>query len=393
MSQLTPSSSRPVRAAVIGTGFIGPVHVEGLRRAGVEVAGILGSSAAKSTAAAERLRLPRGYATLNELLADDAVDAVHVASPNRHHFEQTAAALQAGKHVLCEKPLAMTSDQSRELVAIAAGSGRVAGVAYNIRFYPLCHEIAARIADRQLGRTLHVTGSYVQDWLLQPTDFNWRVTAADGGPLRAVADIGTHWLDLAQFLTGDRVVAVLADLQTVHPERQRPVGGAETFTSGGAEASSRAESVAIDTEDAGTLLLRFAGGAKGVVHVSQTTAGRKNRLQIEIAGERSAVSFDSESPNSLWIGHRDRANETLIRDPGLLSGPAAAIASYPGGHAEGFPDTFKQLFASFYGVVRGEVEPAAARFASFADGHRELLLCEACLQSAREERWVEVPSS
>jgi predicted dehydrogenase len=376
-------------AVVVGTGFIGPVHVEGLRRAGVHVAGIVGSSPEKSQLAAEQLGLPRGYATLDDVLADPAVDSVHLATPNRLHFAQAAAVLRAGKHVLCEKPLAMTSSETADLVRIAAESARAAGVAYNIRFYPLCHEAAARVADGLLGNILHVTGSYVQDWLLYDSDFNWRVLAEDGGNLRAVADIGTHWLDLVQFIVGRKVSAVCADLRTVHAMRQRPGGGVETF-SGKGSAPRKTEPIAVSTDDCGCVVLRFDNGANGCLWVSQTTAGRKNCLRFEIAGSQQSFAWNSEAPNELWIGHRDRPNEILIRDPALMSASARAIASYPGGHNEGFPDTFKQLFRSFYGYVAAGDFTAPPPFPTFADGHREVLLCEAVLRSAREGRWVEV---
>jgi predicted dehydrogenase len=379
----------PLTVVVVGTGFIGPVHVEGLRRAGVHVGGIVGSTPEKSHRAAERLGLPGTYATFDDVLAAPAVDAVHLASPNRLHFEQASRALRAGKHVLCEKPLAPTPRESAELVRNAAASGRVAAVAYNIRYYPLCHEAAARFRDGSSGEVLHVTGSYVQDWLLRDTDFNWRVLAEEGGELRAVADIGTHWLDLVQFITGRHVVAVFADLRTVHRTRQRPRGGAETFS---AKAAS-GEPVAITTEDCGSVLLRLDNGANGCLWVSQTTAGRKNCLRFEIAGSRQALAWDSTQPDTLWIGHRERANEVLIRDPALLSEPARAIASYPGGHNEGFPDTFKQLFAAFYGYIAAGDFTAPPPFPTFTDGHREVLLGEAVLRSHRQQRWMTLPET
>lgn len=376
-------------AAVVGTGFIGPVHVEGLRRAGVQVAGILGSSAEKSQAAAQRLGLPRGYRDLDEILADGAVDAVHITTPNRYHFGQAAAALRAGKHVLCEKPLAMDARETAALVALARDSGLAAGVAYNIRFYPLCHEAADRVRQQVLGPVWHVAGSYVQDWLIKDTDFNWRVEAGEGGQLRAVADIGTHWLDLVQFILGQKVTAVCADLHTVHPIRQAPAGGVETFT-GKSRAPSATHPVPISTDDYGCLMLRFAGGARGVLWVSQVTAGRKNCLRFEIAGANEALAWDSERPNELWIGHRDRANELLIRDPALLGDSARAIANYPGGHNEGFPDTFKQLFRAFYGYLDAGDFSASPPFPTFAEGHQEVVLCDAVLRSQRDRRWVEL---
>lgn len=383
--------TQTLSAAVVGTGFIGPVHVEGLRRAGIKVTGIAGSTAEKSRLAAVSLGLKRGYSSLDEVLADDRVDAVHLATPNRFHFEQASAVLRSGKHVLCEKPLAMNSRESAELVRLAEGSGLAAGVAYNIRFYPLCHEAAARVQGSDFGDTLHVTGSYVQDWLLHDTDFNWRVLAEDGGELRAVADIGTHWLDLVQFITGQPVTSVCADLQTVHGRRQRPVDQVETF-SGKETLPSKTESVPVSTEDAGSVLLKFANGARGSLHVSQTTAGRKNCLRYEIAGSRQAISWNSEMSESLWIGHRERPNELLISDPALMHRSAAVCSDYPGGHNEGFPDTFKQLFRAFYGYIEAGNFNAPPTFPTFSNGHREIQLCEAILKSDREQCWIDVES-
>ena len=376
-------------AAVVGTGFIGPVHVEGLLRAGVHVAGIMGSSPEKSTAAAERLQLPRGYASLAEVLADKTVDVVHITSPNRHHFEQASAVIAAGKHVLCEKPLAMNSAQSAELVTLAMHAGVAAGVNYNIRYYPLCIEAASRVAAGAFGDLFHISGSYFQDWLLHRSDFNWRVLADEGGELRAVADIGTHLLDLIGFVTGRRVEAVCADLQTVYPQRDRPSGEIKTF-SGKTSSPAATHSVAIDTEDHGSILLRFEGGAKGVISVSQVTAGRKNCLRLELAGSIGSFAWDSQSPNSLWLGHRDKPNETLIRDPALIGDRARQFASYPGGHNEGFPDTFKQLFRDFYQAIESADFTEEPTFPTFNDGHQEILLCEAILKSHREQRWVKV---
>lgn len=376
-------------AAVVGTGFIGPVHVEGLLRSGVKVVGIVGSTREKSVASARSLGLERGYESLDAVLADPEVDVVHLATPNRLHFSQASAVLQAGKHVMCEKPLAMNSGESSELVKLAKAKGLAAGVAYNFRFYPLCREAAHRISSGMIGDAFHINGSYVQDWLLKPTDFNWRVEAEAGGELRAVADIGTHWLDLVQFVLGQKIVAVCADLQTVHPNRQKPLGGAETY-SGSAASSGDVETVAITTEDAGCILLKFENGVRGSLYVSQTTAGRKNCLRFEVAGAQQSLSWNSESPNSLWIGNRDRPNESLIRDPANLSEFARQFSSYPGGHNEGFPDTFKQMFRAFYQYISVGDFSAEPTFATFDDGHREILLCEAILASHRNQCWTQV---
>lgn len=392
-----------IRVAVAGTGFIGPVHVEALRRAGAEVVGILGSSLARSKEGAAALGIPTAYASFEELLADDRVESVHLATPNPLHFPQAKAALAAGKHVLCEKPLATTSAEAAELVAAAKKSGKAAGVAYNIRYYPLCREAAERVRRGDLGEILHAGGAYVQDWLLHPTDFNWRVLAEEGGELRAVADVGTHWLDLVQYVTGLKIVSLCADLQTVHPVRLRPTGGVKTFSAKQASADAAAAGdesapqsapgrvpVEVTTDDYGSLLFRFENGGRGCMWVSQTTAGRKNCCRFEIAGSRQSLAWESERPNELWIGERDRPNQLLVRDPALLTPAARAIATYPGGHNEGFPDTFKQCFGDFYGYIAAGDFSAPPPFATFEDGRREILLCEAVLKSHRERRWVDV---
>jgi len=379
-----------LRVAVVGAGFIGPVHVEALQRIGVKVAGILGVSDEESRAAARKLGLPKAYRSLEEVLGDEAVQGVHIATPNRLHYPMAKAVLKAGKHVLCEKPLAMNSTESRELVELAGKSGRAAGVNYNIRYYPLCLEAADVIRRGDLGDVYSVCGSYVQDWLLYPTDYNWRVLAKEGGELRAIADIGTHWLDLVHAITGLAVEAVCADLSTVHPIRQRPLGEVETFKGKEKGRPARTEPVDVTTEDYGAVLIRFKGGARGCLEVSQVTAGRKNCLCYEIAGSKSALAWCSERPNELWVGRRDRPNESLIRDPALVGDRARHFINYPGGHNEGFPDTFKQCFRAFYEYIEAGDFKAPPTFPTFADGHREIVLCEAILRSHREQRWVEL---
>jgi predicted dehydrogenase len=379
--------SRPA-VALIGGGFIGPVHAEALRRIGIDVVGLLGSSPERARLLADRLGIGEVYSDLDQLLADPAVGAVHVTSPNAYHFAQAQAALRAGKHVLCEKPLATTARETSELVRLAVEHpDQVAAVNYNVRFYPLCHELRARLARGDVGRVLSVTGSYTQDWLLSPDDYNWRVEPDGGTNLRAVADIGTHWMDLAQFVVDRPIRSVFADLATFHPERQRPVGPAETF--GAAEEGAATRAIRVTTEDHGAVLLRWDEGIRGVFHVSQTTAGRKNRIVLEVAGTEATLAWDSDAANQLWIGRRGAENQLLERDPALLSLSARKISSYPGGHGEGFPDTFKQLFTAVYEAIAAG-STANPRYPTFADGDHELRLCEAIARSAREERWVTV---
>jgi len=376
-------------AAIVGTGFMGRTHLEGLRRLGIPVVGVLGSSAQKSQRVADEWRISKAYASFEDLLSDGDVDVVHITTPNWLHFEEASAALEAGKHVMCEKPLALTSEETAKLVSLAEGTGLVAGVNYNLRFYPLNIEARDIVQRGELGDVYSVQGSYVQDWLLYPTDYNWRVLADRGGRLRAVADIGTHWLDLVQTITGLKIEEVFADLQVVHPVRQRPRGEIETFT-GKERQAETTDPIEIETEDAGSVLMRLEGGAKGALHVSQVTAGRKNCLRYEIAGSEQALAWNSEMPNELWIGHREAPNEGLHRDPSLLSEAARAYATYPGGHNEGYDDTFKQGFKAFYSAVASQGDTEPGQFATFVDGHAEVLLCEAILKSHQEQRWVQV---
>jgi len=379
-----------IKVAITGTGFMGSVHSEALRRlAGVELIGIQGSTPEKSRDAAQRLELPRAYATWDELVSDPEIDTVHIATPNRLHFSQTIDALEAGKHVLCEKPLAMTTAESSELARRAAEAGKVCGVNYNIRFYPINLEAKARVDAGELGSIHGVHGSYQQDWLLHETDYNWRVLAEEQGELRAVADIGTHWIDLVQMITGRRVTAVFADLHTLHPVRLRPTGEVETFSGKVNATEAKTEPVEVTTDDIGCLLLRFEGGMRGSLFVSQVTPGRKNCLRYEIAGSRGSIAFDSEEPNAIWRGYRKKANELLFKDPGLNGEIARRFTDYPGGHAEGFPDTFKMCFRAFYDAVREGRMPESPSFATFEEGHREIAICEAVVRSAREGKWVE----
>jgi len=373
--------------AVIGSGFIGIVHIEALRRIGVRVAGLLDASPELGARRAAEIGIPKAYADLDELLADPDVQVVHVTSPNELHHRQARAILAAGRHIVCEKPLAMTSAESAELVALAKASGLVNAVNFNIRWYPLNQHVAAMVADGGIGDVRMVTGRYFQDWLLFDTDWNWRLEDDKGGALRAVGDIGSHWLDLLSFLTGLRVEAVMADLTTFIPVRQKPRGEVLTFST---ERAADTVGMEIHTEDTASILLRFAGGARGSVNISQLSPGRKNSIAYQIDGSSSAVAWDSEQPEQLWIGHRDRPNELLLRNPALMNGAGAAAARLPGGHVEGFADTFGAVFSAVYDDVLAGVPSPAPRYATFAAGHEEMLIGDAVLESARTGTWARV---
>ena len=376
-----------VGAAVIGSGFIGTVHIEALRRLGVTIHGLLEISPEHGAKRIVELGLPRAYATLDELLADERVDVVHVTSPNVLHFPQVSRILAAGKNVVCEKPLATTSAESAELVRLAREAGVVNAVNFNIRFYPLNQHAAAMVDAGELGEVRLVTGHYFQDWLLLDTDWNWRLDPAEGGMLRSVGDIGSHWLDLVSFVGGRRIESVMADLATFVKVRYQPTGPVETFST---ERAADAVPREIVTDDAATILLRFEGGARGALAVSQVSAGRKNSLQWEIDGSVAAAAWDSESPDALWIGRRERPNELLQRNPALMNAAGTAAASLPGGHVEGFADTFKALYRAVYAAVAAGGPADRPVYPTFADGHDEMLVNDAIATSAREGRWVAV---
>jgi predicted dehydrogenase len=378
-----------LRAAVVGTGFIGVVHVDALRRLGVDVVGVVGSSPERVRAKSGPVPLPEPFESFEAMLAEGRVDVVHLTTPNHLHYPQVKATLEAGKHVVCEKPLAMDAAQSAELLELAERSGLVHCTNFNVRFYPQCQEIRALVADGRLGEVWNVHGGYLQDWLLLPTDWNWRLEPDKGGELRAVADIGSHWLDLVQFVTGRRVVELLADLATTIPIRRRPTGPVETFAVAG---DVDREDAPMTTEDIAHLLVRFEGGARGSAVISQVSAGRRNSLRFEVDGSRGSLYWDAERHEELWLGHRGGPNETLIRDPSLLEPAAATRTSLPAGHAEGFADTFKELYRAVYAAVASGGMPEEPDFPTFADGHRANVLGDAVALSARERRWVAVPA-
>jgi len=376
-----------LRAAVIGAGFVGRAHIESLRRQGIPVVGVLGSSRDRAAESARALRIDRAYSSLDELAKDKEVDVVHICTPNHLHAEQTTVLMRAGKHVMCEKPLAMNTKESAQLIDLARKENRVGGVTYNLRYYPLCQQARATVDAGAIGEPRLVHGSFLQDWLLYPTDWNWRLETQLGGDLRAVSDIGTHWMDLTSWVTARRITEVCTDLATVIPVRQKPRGRVETFQEGGKAAS---DAVKIATDDYASVLVHYEGNLRGVFTVSQVSAGRKARLWFEVDGSEGSLAFDTENPNTLWIGRRKQANEEMMKDPSLMDPAARGYSVYPGGHTEGYPDTFAQLFKDFYAYIEAGDFAAKRRFPTFETGHVEMVLCDAIAVSGRERRWVKV---
>jgi predicted dehydrogenase len=378
-----------IKVGVVGTGFIGPAHVEALRRLpNVEVVALCEVNIELATAKAAQLGIERPC-TFEQLLAMQDVSCVHICTPNFLHYSQSKAALLAGKHVVCEKPLAKDLHEAEELVALAAELGLVNAVHFNLRYYPLVRQMRTMRQKGDLGDVYSIMGSYLQDWLFYNTDYNWRLEPDKSGDSRAIADIGSHLMDALEYITGLKTVAVCADFNTVHKIRKKPLKAVETYSGKMLQPEDYAD-VPINTEDHANVMLKFDNGNRGVITVSQVSAGRKNQLKLEIAGSKKTFAWNSEAPNELWIGNRDGYNEMMMRDPSLAYPEARAIMSFPGGHNEGFPDTSKQMFKEVYEAVAAGKQPENPSYPTFADGYRELLICERILESNKAQGWVAV---
>jgi predicted dehydrogenase len=383
----------PIKTAVIGTGFIGPAHIEALRRVpGVQVLAVGSDEPERARMIADQFGIVKVYTRWEDVIQDPEIEVVHNCTPNNLHYVINRAAIRAGKHIVSEKPLTMTAGESSELLRLVKSTGVVHAVNFNYRFYPLIQQARAMVRSGQLGEVYLVHGHYLQDWLFHDTDYNWRLEPGISGASRAVADIGSHWCDLVQFITGQTIRRVCASLSTVHAKRRKPASAAATFKGKERRATVRDTAVAISTEDAGVVMFELENGAKGVFTVSQVSAGRKNREWFEIDGSKLALAWNQEEPNNLWIGHRDSPNGNLIKDPSLLDESVRKYAHYPGGHPEGFPDGPKNLFINVYDFIRSGADPRKVKpeFPTFVDGHIENRLVEAVLESSRTERWVTI---
>ncbi|HWO95835.1 MAG TPA: Gfo/Idh/MocA family oxidoreductase [Bacillus sp. (in: firmicutes)] len=387
---MTCKQPRTLKAGIVGTGFMAAAHIEALRRLGyVTVGGIAGSSPEKSERAARRFHLPAVYSTVEELLSDPTIEVVHNCTPNHLHYEINEAIIKAGKHILSEKPLTLTYTESARLVKLAKHHQVVHGVNFNYRQYPLVQHLRTMVAGQELGPVHFVHGHYLQDWLLYQHDYSWRLDSKAGGPLRTIGDIGSHWMDLIQHITGQRITAVMADVTIVHPTRLRSLTNLETFSRG--QKSERNETP-IDTEDFAMIWLEFERGLKGSLNVSQVSAGRKNALSFEMNGRKASAAWNQEEPDHMWIGYRDEPNRTLLRDPSLVHEEARSFTAYPGGHGEAWGDGLKNMMHSFYQAVLAHEEGKAwgGTFATFDDGHDVMCILDAISKSIESKSWTAV---
>ncbi|WCK54709.1 Gfo/Idh/MocA family oxidoreductase [Aneurinibacillus sp. Ricciae_BoGa-3] len=381
-----------LKVGIIGTGFIGPVHVEAVRRLGwADIAAIAGSSQAGAEQKARELGIPNAYGDYRHIVEDPTIDVIHNCTPNYLHYGINREIIRAGKHVLSEKPLAMTSEECASLLQLAKEYDVVHAVNFNYRAYSMVQQVKASISSGQLGKINLVHGGYLQDWLLYETDYNWRLEERYGGKMRAVADIGSHWVDLIQYVTGQRMTSVFADLTTVIPVRKKPKDKSQTFQSASSDQAAY-EDVPISTEDCAAVMFRMNGGAFGMFIVSQVSAGRKNRLSFEVNGSKTSAYWNQEQPEQLWIGHRDRPDELLMADPSLVDPQVKPFVHYPSGHNEGWADSVRNTMQTFYRTVldRKDSESTKHDFATFADGYHCVRVTEAILHSSRTQSWVDI---
>jgi predicted dehydrogenase len=386
---------------LVGAGFVGPHHIDAVRRLGfVDVVALATSSDATARDKARALGVPKSYARYEELLDDPDVQVVHNATPNHLHYPVISAAIARGKHVVSDKPLATTAAEAKALVDQAHRAGVVHAVTFNYRGHPIVQEARRRVAGGDIGAPHFLHGWYLQDWLLNESDYSWRVEPEKGGPSAAVADIGSHWCDLAEHVGGVRISQVLGVMSTVIGRRRRPPVSREAFADDDKtirydldDKTVRYDLVDVRVEDLASVVLRFDNGAIGSLSVGQVCAGHKNDLVLEVCGAIGSIRWRQEDQNELWLGHRGRANEVLQKDPSLLDGSVRHYARLPGGHQEGWSDAFANVIRDIYEFIAAGKSPADRRppaFATFDDGYRAVRIVDAILESARTGAWTAV---
>jgi predicted dehydrogenase len=379
---------KKIKAGIIGTGYIGPVHLEALRRLGnVEIVAVAEANQQLADAKSKSLCIPDAYGDYRQMLNDKSLDVIHNCTPNFMHLQVNKDILNAGKHCVSEKPLGINSEESAELVDLAKAKGLVNAVNFNYRYYPLVQQARAMVSNDELGQVFAVQGCYMQDWLLYDTDWSWRLDTEMAGQSRVISDIGSHWFDLIQFVTGKRIVKVFSDLLTLHEYRKKPKGEIETF-SGKQLKPEDYEEVKIDSEGYGHILLQFDDGGKGMTCISHVSSGRKNHIVFELNGTKKSIWWDHERPNELTVGNRNEPNQLMLKDTVLMDNSVKDYAHYPAGHNEGYPSAVKNFCRNVYRYIAGESEEID--FATFADGHNADLIVEAVLKSHATGAWVKI---
>jgi predicted dehydrogenase len=379
-----------IKVGLIGTGYIGLVHLETLRRlGGVEVVAVADTNGGLARAAAAKYGIARVYEKGEDLIADPAIEVVHNCAPNNVHFDLNAKAIRAGKELLSEKPLALDAKESGELVRLAEKQGTLTGIDFCYRYYPVVQEAAARARRGDLGEVRAFVGHFLQDWLFYETDYSWRLDPKVAGQANVVADLGSHWFDLVQFVTGLKIVEVMSEIHTCLPKRQRPKGGVLSF---GAGAAGESEEVAITLDDYASIFLKLENGARGNFTTFQAAAGRKVEIEIQVFGSKESYAWNHVHPNALWIGHREKANETFYESSQLQTEETRKYALLPTGHPIGYHDAVFNLFRDYYEALAAKRagKPYAATFPDFRTGHDMMCVIDAAVRSDKAGRWTEV---
>jgi predicted dehydrogenase len=380
---------KPIKTAIIGLGFVGRVHLDSvLRLEHVAVGALVQTRFDAAKRLAEAFGIPVAETDYRNILRDPSIDVLHLCTPNAQHFAMAKAALEAGKHVVCEKPLTSTVEEAAELAALAAAKGLRNCTCHNLRYYPMVQQLRRMREAGELGDVISVQGGYLQDWLLYDTDWNWRVDSAASGPMRCMGDIGSHWFDMAEHVTGLRVTSLCADIGTYHETRKRPKKSLETFANKMLTPDDYIEAP-VDTDDYGAVIFRMGSRVHGCAVASELAAGRKNHLTIEVYGTKGSAAWDQERPNELWIGSRDKGSQLVIKDPSQMLPGAREYADLPGGHAEGYDDSFKQMLKRFYASIANP--SLAPEYPQFIDGLRQMIIMRAELESQQKHSWVDVP--
>ena len=378
---------KKLKVGVIGIGFVGAAHIEALRRLGyVDVVAVAHRSGGK--AKAEEYFVPNGYDDYREMIDKEELDAVHICTPNNTHHEMAMYAMKKGIAVLLEKPATMTVAEAEELHAYAKEHKIVNCLNHNLRMNTQVQQMRAMVKNGEVGEVFSITGGYIQDWLFFDSDWSWRLVPELSGTTRAFSDIGTHWIDMVEHITGLKAVEVLAEFGNMHPVRKKPTKPVASFA-GMALRPEDYEEAKIETEDWCSILFRFDNGAVGSMNASQVTAGRKNQQIISITGTKCSLHWENEDSQELWIGRRETFNQKATKDPSTLSEEARSVTGYPGGHVEGYPDTMKAQFDKFYRALMAN-DTSKQDFADFEDGVREMILCDKVYESAQKRAWVQI---
>ncbi|XMB72855.1 Gfo/Idh/MocA family oxidoreductase [Mycoplasmatota bacterium WC30] len=367
------------KTAVIGTGFIGVVHVEALRRLGnVEVVAICDTFNVE--AKAKQLYINNAFTDYKKMMDQLDLDFVHVCTPNNTHYPIAKYALENNINVVLEKPLTLNIQEAKELTELAESKNLINAVNYHNRLYPACAYAKTLVEQGKIGEVFSVNGTYIQDWLLYDTDYSWRLNSNESGLTRAVADIGSHWMDLVEYITGNKITEVLAEFKTVYPRRKKSLGDTKTFSTNKADTY---ELIDIDTEDIAMIMYRFDNGAVGNATFSQMTAGIKNRIEILLSGDQASLEWNLADLTDLKVRYRDKPTEVISKDPQLMP-EVKSLIDFPSEHMEGFPDAFKQVFKQVYN------QPEIKLYANFKAGLRQMILNEKIFESARTNAWVKI---